>query len=538
MRQGHGSNGTRRDLLAAGGAAAALLSLSPRPGRAQAARPRTLKAVVHADLKIVDPVWTTAYITQRHAYLVYDTLYSVDSKFEPQPQMVEGHTLSADGLTYVFTLRPGLKFHDGQPVRAADCVASVKRWAVRDAMGQVLAAFMAGMEPVDDRSFRLVLKEPFGLVLDAFGKATSPPYIMPERLAKTPATEQVTDPIGSGPFIFKKDEWRPGNRAVYVRNAEYVPRSEPPDYLAGGKVPKLDRVEWIYIPDNNTVLSALTAGEIDYFESPPLDFIALLKDTPDVSVLNIDELGAQGLIRPNTLHPPFDKYEGRQALLHLIDQAEFMGAAVGNPDLYMPFCGAYFLCHSANTTEVGSEPMRKPDYARARQMLEGAGYRAGDKMVVLQPTDRPVYGAATTVLIAGLRKAGVTVDAQAADWSTITARRARRDPPDKGGWHLFITTHGGPDVSTPISNVWFNSKCERANPGWACDPELEALNAAWAREPDRARRHAMIDGIQKRAYTSVPYVPFGQFFQPVAFRNNVKGVMAAGQPVYWNIEKT
>ncbi len=527
----------RRDMLAGAGAAA-LLTLAPWRGRAQTGKTKTLKAVVHADLKIVDPVWTTAYITQRHSYLVYDTLFSVDSRFEPKPQMVQDWTVSPDGLQYSLTLRPGLLFHDGQPVRAADCIASLKRWSARDSMGQLIASILQGIDAVDDRTFRIALKEPFGLLLDAFGKATSPPYIMPERLAKTPATEQVTDPTGSGPFMFKTDEWRPGNRAVYVRHPGYVPRSEPPDYLAGGKIPKLDRVEWIYIPDNNTVLSALSAGEIDYFESPPLDFIALLKDTADVTVLNIDPLGAQGLIRPNTLYPPFDSYEGRQALLHVIDQSEFMGAAVGNPDLYLPFCGAYFLCHSENETEVGAEPLRKPDYAKARQMLASAGYKDGQKLVVLQPTDRPSYSAATTVLIAGLRKAGVTVDAQAADWSTITARRARRDPPDKGGWNLFIATQGGPDVTSPVSNVWFNSKCEKANPGWACDQELDTLNAAWAHEPDRAKRHALIDAIQRRAYVSVPYVPFGQFFQPVAFRNNVTGVLVAGQPVYWNIDKT
>lgn len=526
----------RREILAGAGATAGWLALPGRAG-AQGGRAKTLRAVVHADIKILDPVWTTAYITQRHAYLVYDTLYSVDSAFEPKPQMVEGHAVSADGLRYTFTLRPDLAFHDGQPVRAADCVASLKRWSARDPMGQILAASMSGLEALDDRRFELSLREPFGLVLDALGKSTSPPYIMPERLANTPATEQVTDPTGSGPFMFRKDEWRPGNRAVYTRHPGYVPRKEPPDYLAGGKVPKLDRIEWIYIPDNNTVLSALSAGEIDYFEAPPLDFIALLKDTPDVQVLNIDTLGAQGLIRPNTLFPPFDKYEGRQALLHVIDQAEYMGAVVGDPSLFLPFCGAYFLCHSANETEVGAEALRKPDYAKARALLAAAGYKDGQPIVVLQPTDRPQYSAATTVLIAGLRKAGVTVDVQAADWSTITARRTRKDPPDKGGWNLFITTHGGPDVATPVSNVWFNAKCERANPGWACDPELEAMTARWAREPDRAKRHAMIADIQRRAYVSVPYVPFGQFFQPIAFRSNVKGVLVAGQPVYWNIEK-
>jgi len=525
----------RRKILMGSGAAA-LMTLPAMRGWAQASKAKTLKAVVNTDLKILDPVWTSAYITGRHALLVYDTLYSLDSKYEPKPQMVESHTLSPNGLVYTFTLRPNLLFHDNQPVRAADCVASIKRWSSRNPTGQMLASVMASLEVINDRSFRLTLKEPFGLVLEALGKAYGAAYIMPERVAKTPATEQITDPTGSGPFMFKRDEWQPGNRAVYVRHPGYVPRSEPPDYMSGGKIAKLDRIEWLYIPDDNTTLSALMAGEIDYYEAPPLDFIALLKSSPDIQVLNIDPLGIQALIRPNTLYPPFDKFEGRQALLHMVDQKEYMGAVVGNPDLYMPYCGAFFLCHSENGTEV--DAVRKPDYAKARQLLASAGYQPGQKIVVLQPTDRPQYNAATTVLVSSLRKAGVTVDVQAADWSTISARRARRDPPDKGGWNLFITSQGGSETASPVDNFWFNSRCERANPGWACDPKLDDLIRAWAREPDRTKRRAMIDGIQRQAYISVPYVPIGQFSQPIAFRKNIKGALVSGQPVYWNIEKT
>ena len=505
------------------------------PAQAQTPQ-KTLKAVVHADLKIMDPVWTTAYITLRHSYVVYDTLFALDSKFVPRPQMVQSWSVSPDQLTWTFVLRPGLVFHDGAPVRSDDVVPSITRWMARDVMGQMLASFTASVDKVDDKTFRIVLKEPYGLVMESLGKASTPPFIMPERIARTSPNEQVTDPTGSGPFMFRKEEWRPGNKVVYVKHQGYVPRAEPPEYLSGGKVVKLDRLEWLYIPDNNTTLSALTTGEIDYFEAPPLDFIKPMQANPDLRVLNIDNLGVQGLIRPNSLYPPFNSYKGRQALLHIIDQEDFMAAVVGNPDLAMTFCGAYFLCHSENETDVGSAPLRKPDYAKAKALLAEAGYK-GEKIVVLLPTDRPQYNAATTVLIDSLRKAGVNVDAQAADWSTITARRARKDPPDKGGYNLFITTHGGPDVTLPISNVWFNSKCDKANPGWACDPELEALVSQWAREGDRDRRHALIDKVQLRAYESVPYVPFGQFFQPVAFRKNITGVLPAGIPVYWNIDK-
>jgi peptide/nickel transport system substrate-binding protein len=505
-------------------------------GATAQAADKTLRAVVHADLKILDTTWTTTYITNRYGYLVYDTLFAINSKFEPKPQMVDTYSLSDDKLTYTFTLRKGMKFHDGQPVRAADCIASLKRWMVRDVMGQGLAKVLQDFEVVDDLSFRMRLKEPYGLVLETLGKPTTPAYIMPERIASLPINQQTTDSIGSGPFIMKRDEWRPGNKAVFVRNPDYIPRAEPADYLSGGKIAKLDRVEWLYIPDNNTTLSALMAGEIDYFEAPPLDFIKPMMEDKDLRVLNIDKLGVQFVLRPNSLNPPFNNIKAREALLYLDNQEEVMQAVVGNPDLYLKFCGAFFMCGSGNETAVGSEPLRKPDYARAKALLAEGGYK-GEKLVVLLPTDRPQYAAATMVLASALRKAGAAVDLQSGDWSTISVRRARKDPLDKGGYNIFITSQGGPDPSNPVANTWFNAGCERANPGWLCDPELEALVTAWTKENDTAKRRAMIETIQARAYVAVPYVPYGQFFQPIAFRANVTGVLVSGMPVYWNIDK-
>ncbi|MGE0420215.1 MAG: ABC transporter substrate-binding protein [Acetobacteraceae bacterium] len=519
--------------------AGAAFTLAAMAGLTQAtpaaAQQKTLKAVVHADLKILDPTWTTIYITNRYGFLVYDTLYAFDSKFEPKPQMVESHTVSDDKLTWTFTLRPGLAFHDGQPVTSADVVASLKRWMTKISAGQFLAKYTAAVEAVDPKTFRIVLKQPFGMVLESLGNPSTA-FIMPERVASVPPTEQITASVGSGPFRMLRDEWRPGNKAVFVKNEAYRPRAEKPDYLSGGKIPKLDRIEWMYIPDANTTLNALLNGEIDYFEAPPLDFVRLLRDSPDVTVLNIDKLGVQGLIRPNSLYPPFNNYKGRQALLHLINQEEYMQAIVGDPSLSMKFCGAFFLCNSANATEVGSEPLRKPDYEKAKQLLKEAGYQ-GEKLVLLNPTDRPQYSAGIMVLAEGLKRAGAAVELQASDWSTISVRRARKDPPDKGGYHLFITTQGGPGPTVPSTNAWFNSRCERANPGWACDPELDKLIDSWATQLDPVKRHAMIETIQRRAYESVPYVVFGQFFQPIAFRKNVTGVLESGVPVYWNIEK-
>ena len=518
---------TMKNLLAA--------ALLVAPLATASAADKTLRAVVHADIKVLDPTWTATYITNRFSTVVYDTLFAYDSKFQPQPQMVDTWTTSDDKLTWTFVLRPGLAFHDGAPVTSTDVVASLKRWMVKLGAGQAFAKFVGSLDAVDAKTFRVVLKEPFGLVLDSLGSPATA-YIMPERQAGKPANEQITEAVGSGAFKMLRDQWRPGNKVVFARNEAYVPRKEAPDMMAGGRVAKLDRLEWLYIPDANTALNAIMTGEVDYYEMPPLDFIRLLKDSPDITVKNIDPLGVQIILRPNTLNAPFDNYKARQALLYLIDQAEFMAAVAGDESLYMKFCGAYFMCNSDNTTAIGSDPLRKPDYAKAKSLLAEGGYK-GEKLVVLQPTDRPQYGAATAVLIESLRRAGVNVDAQAADWSTISVRRMRKEPPDKGGWHLFITSQGGPDVTSPIGNIWFNSRCAEANPGWPCDLELDKLVNGWMREPDAAKRRGLIEGIQTRAYESVPYVSLGQYFQPIAFRKNVTGVLNAPMPVYWNIEK-
>jgi peptide/nickel transport system substrate-binding protein len=518
-------------------AAAALVALlCTLPVSSRAASDEVLRAVVNSDLKILDPTWTTTYITIRYGYLVYDTLFALNSKFEPKPQMVDTTTVTPDGLTYTFTLRAGQKWTDGTAVTAADCVASLQRWAKRNPMGQRMTDAMSGYAVVDDRTFQIKLKRPFGLVLDALAGAEAPAFMMPARIANLPINQQITDPTGSGPFIFRKADWQPGNRADFDRNPAYIPRSDPADYLSGGKVVKVNRVEWLYMPDNNTALAALQAGEIDYFESPPLDFIPMMQSNPDLKVLTIDSLGVQMMARPNSLYPPFDNYKARQALLYIANQADMMQAVVGNPELFTKYCATYFMCHSDAETAAGAAPYAKQDYAKAKQLLAEAGYK-GEPIVVLQPTDRPQYSAATAVLIDEMRKAGINVDIQSLDWATISSRRAKQDAPDKGGWNVFITSSGGPDVASPLANIWFNSDCARANVGWPCDHELVSMVDAWAAKSDPAQRHAMLDQIQERAYQSVPYIPLGQYVQPIAFRSNITGVLAAGVPVYWNIEK-
>jgi peptide/nickel transport system substrate-binding protein len=495
---------------------------------------KVLKVGIQADLRILDPYVTTARVTGMYAEQVFDTLFDYDAGGKPRPQMVGGYTISDDKLTYQFTLRPGLKWHDGTAVRAADCVASLRRWMTLDAMGAKLAQFTGVLEAIDEHRFRLVLKQPYGLVLDSLAKRTGTPYMMPERLARTPKGQQIKEPIGSGPFVFKTDEWRPGSKIVFVRNPDYVPRQEPPSGTAGGKVVKIDRMEWDYIPDANTALSAITVGEIDYLDEVPFDFIPGLKKNPDIRLV-YTTAGNPGIIRPNSLQPPFDDPRARRALLYLVDQEEFMKAAVGEPDLYLKHCGAFFICGTANATEAGAEPYQHADIAKAKELFAAAGYN-GQPIVVLHPTDRPLYRAWTLVLIQNLRDAGINVDPQAMEWSAISSRRERKGPPSQGGWNIYITA--GPASGTdPISSVYFAPACDKAIAGWPCDPIILKLTDQWSRESDPARKRALIEAIQRQAYISLPYVPIGQYRQPVAVRKNIGGVIEAGANVFWNVTK-
>src|SRR6516164_8743231 len=289
------------------------------------AQQKTLRFVPEADLRSLDPIWTTAYITRNYGYMVYDTLFAVNDKFEPKPQMVEKWSLSDDKLTYTFTLRDGLKWHDGQPVRSADCIASIERWAKRDAVGQKLAELTAAWKAVDEKTFTLQLKKPFALTLDALAKPSSNvPFIMPERVDRTDAFTQITESIGSGPFKLVKEEWVPGTKVVFVKNTDYVPRKEAPSWASGGKVVKVDRVEWLYIPDSATAAAALNAGEVDWWQMVPPDLVPLLARNKDIKVENTDPLGSMGMIRFNQLHPPFDNPKMRQALLYLVSQQDYV----------------------------------------------------------------------------------------------------------------------------------------------------------------------------------------------------------------------
>lgn len=507
------------------------------PAPARLADDRVLRVVPFADLQSLDPIVTTVGIVQRHANMIYDFLLARDEDQNPRPQMAESWTVSPDNLVWRFVLRDGLMFHDGSPVTAADVVASLKRWAARDASGRQILALTASVEAPDAKTVVWTLKQPYGLMLHALSKPSGiTPAIMPKRIADTDPNTPITEVIGSGPFEFVREEWVPGSKVVYRRNARYVPRSEPANGAAGGKVAKVDRVEWINIRDPQSAVLALQSGEVDYVEAPGTDFLPLLRQA-GMKIVRTDKLGSQGMIRMNHLHPPFNDLKARRALLYLVDQASFLQTMFSDPELYRT-CGAFFVCGAPLETNAGVEADFGKSRDKARQLLAQAGYK-GEPIIILHPTDVQTMNVSTLALAEELKAIGAKVELQAMDFAAMAGRRANKAAPGQGGWHIGLTFWPGLLISDPVGNTPMQASCDRAWPGWPCDAEHQALIDQYAQQNSLEERRALAEKIQISAYQKVvPYVPFGQWFAPVAHSPKLTGVIGMpGTMILWNIAK-
>ena len=507
----------RRTLLATGLAA----SLAPAIVRAQSKT--TLKIIPYADLALLDPA-VSAFITRNHVLMVFDTLFGVDEQGVIQPQMLDGHTVDPGGLTWTLTLRPGQTFHDGTPVLARDCVASIKRWWVADSFGQALAAATDDVAALDDRTIRFRLRRPFHLLPDALAHPTNTMCaIMPERLANTPATARLTEMVGSGPFRYLAAERVPGARNHYARFENYVPRQGTPSFTAGPRVAHFDRVEWITTPDPGTQIAALRNGEVDFVEQPLMDLVPSLKANRAIKVDVLETKGLIGFLRFNFLFPPFDNAAIRRVALKAVNQREFMEPVVGGAAPYDAQCGI-FTPGTSMANDSGMEVLNgKHSLESLKAELKAAGY-AGEKIVYLEPTDVPRINAVAEVGADMLRKIGMNVDVIATDWGTTVQRSVSRKPPENGGWHMFAAFSGGYDMSSLGTHQLARGNGAGAYNGWPELPKLEAIRDQWLAAPDDAAQKALARDFQVQAMQDVPYLPLGSYQQPAAYKADISGV--------------
>ena len=526
----------RRKFFAGSAALAAGLAA---PSIVRAAGSRVLRFIPQSDVTILDPIWTTAYVTRNHGFLIFDTLYGIDDAYHSQPQMVAGHTVENDGKLWKLTLRDGLNWHDGERVLALDCVASIQRWGKRDPFGQMLMPCTDELSAGDDKTIVFRLKRPFALLPDALGKPGSNfCAMMPERLAKTDPFKPVTEMVGSGPFKWNASERVVGAFAVYERNAAYQPRAGgAAQWTAGPKIAHFDRVEWHLITDESTKANALVAGEVDWWENATPDMLALLRANRDCATKVNDQTGTMSCMRLNQLWPPFDNPAIRRALLGAIDQTEYMIAAVGT-DREMWTAPAGIFCPGLPmASDAGLEVFAgKRDYAAVAKAITAAGY-AGEKVILLVATDQAIQKNECDVCAEMLKKIGMNVEYLAMDWGTLVQRRAMMNSPDKGGWNLFITGWSGLDQSNPVGHVFLRGTGKNGMMGWPDAPKVEALRQDWIDAPNLAAQQQIASALQRQALTDVPYIPLGQYFAATAYRRDITD-MLGGFVKFWNVRRS
>ncbi len=499
---------------------------------------RVLKVSLNTELQILDPIITTINATRVFAYMVFDELVGIDSQGRYQPQMLEGWEISPDRLTYRFRLRDGLRFSDGNPVTAEDCVASIQRWAKREAFGAKMMEAAAGFSVIDGKTFELKLKTPFAFVIDALGKpGHQVPVIMPARLASHDVASAVPEIVGSGPFLFLQKEWRPGDRASFVRNPDYVPRKEPADGLAGGKTVGFDRVELISVPDQATRVAALQTGELDLLEIVPFDFIDVLRKDPNVTVARqkgVDQIMA--IVNINHLQPPFDNVLVRRALRAAITQSDVM-AGLGLPDdMYLKDCYSIYMCNAPGSSDAGTEFSHDIGTEAAKRLLKAAGYK-NEPVVFLHAQSSAVLNPIGLVIADAMKRAGFNVDVRTSDYATVAQRRLSKAPVAQNGWSVVPLIQNGIDLVNPLSDMLVSFNCLQGSPGWYCDPALTTLLHDYAAATDPAQQRLLAGKIQAAFHDNVNYVLAGQFSGPEAYRSDIKGVVPFSFPLLWNMHR-
>ena len=523
----------RRGFLA-GSAAAALA----RPALAQPAQQRVLRFVPYADLTVLDPIWTTIDIVRDYGYMVYDTLYGVDATLQPRPQLAEGHVFSDDGRTCIITLRSGILFHDGEPIRARDCVASLKRWMAAAPMGQTIYALLDELTALDDRRLQFRLKRPFPLLIATLGQPIAPvPFIMPERVAQTDASKQITDTTGSGPYRFRRDEYQLGSLAAFERFDRYSPTpAAGTGLVAGPKLAHFDRVEWRRIPDPSTAAAALQNKEVDWYADPDPDLVQLLSRQADITIGRSELLPTVCVMRLNFLHAPFDNRAIRQALLPAINQADFVMAAVGtDPSRYKTGAG-FFPPGAPMASDAGLGPLAGPrDLGKAREMIKAAGYD-GAKVRLLGTTDAGPTNAMAQVTADLFPRLGFNFEPTLMDGGSVTQRRRSMEPVDKGGWSVSCWAFPGLWFQNPATHILLRGNGKDAWFGWPTIPRLEELRNDWMETPDQDRQKQIARQIQEVGMQELPCIPLGAIYRVTALRKNLVG-REVGFPIFWNIRR-
>ena len=515
---------SRRTVLAA--------SLSALGGTAGAQTGRRILRFVPASPPAAPDPLAANPVGRTQSHMIWDMLFGQSSAGVPSPQMVADYSVSADARLWRFTLRDGLRFHDGTAVRAGDCVASIRRWGKRRVLGAQLLRRTSAMRAIGDLRFEIRLDRPYPLMLYAL--ASDLCFIMPEGLAKLDPDQPLSVFIGSGPFRYRGlVEGQPH----FERFDAYRPAPGPADFTSGGKTVWFDQIDWHAPTDPATTAAALQQGAIDWWHDPLVDMLPQLRGNPEVRVGLLDPTGAMPALCFNHLLPPFNNPRLRRAVLLAVDQDEFVQAAMGGePELTRSAVGI-FTPDMPYANDVGMEVLTSPrDLALVRRLVVESGY-AGERITLLGPSDIPRIQALAQVAGDLFERIGLKVDYVSLEWSALLQRRGLKVPPEAGGWNAFCTTYSGLATVSPANHAPIRANGVAVGTGWPDSKRLESLRDAWFDAPDLAGQQTICRAIQRVAWEDVPYIPLGQWFTPTATRSALVDIPRAPFPVFWGVRR-
>jgi peptide/nickel transport system substrate-binding protein len=481
----------------------------------------TMTVIGLGSLAGLDAMAVPSGVIQTIGAHMYDQLYTTDGRMQPSPQMVESWETSTDGLTWTMTLRDGLIWHDGTDVTIDDVVASKRRWIDRAFRGGNLTKErLNSIDAVDDRTFAWNFHTPFTLLLEALGTWSIAP-IMQERIASiTPGAEPVKDDvfpyIGSGPFKF--DEWALGDKIQFTAFREYVPRSDASDGLAGARIPYVDLLVWLEVPDAITRVAMLETGAADVLVTGPTDEYPRLRDLQGV-VTYVDPVGRQPTIFFNGAKAPFNEPLVRRAVQAAID-AEAIMETYGDPELWM-LCPAEFGCGLPWETHQAEEFYNQANIERAKELLAQSSYN-GEPIIVISSSDNPTTGPITVVARPALEAMGFNLDFKVLD--TASFLQVIRG---EGLWDMYGTYR--------TSNA-YDPAYRLALPPWTDpDPRQVVLAQRFLEAPTTQEKKAIVGEMQEVMFDDVGWMTLGMFNSYNAARDYVKGFKPGLSPAFWSV---
>ena len=510
---------------------AAVVAQPTSPAASQAKFGGQLLHVPASDISFLDPSPSGILPDFYHGMLAFDHLFGMDADGVPQPQMVDEWSVSADGLDWSFTLRDDLNFHDGSPVTTNEVVCSLERnFKGRSVLGKLLAVDLDRMEKADDKTFSIHLTDTFGLVLDTLAEnAVGSAIIYTMNDCVVDPLEAADVKIGNGPMIFV--EWNPGADALYRRNEEYVPRSEPVSDYAGGKIMYIDELKYQIIPDRNTRAIALETGLVDMIDFPLEDDFARLAADSDLEV-RFDRLEGFDFVTMNQLVPPFDNLNARKALIVGIPQRDLLAAAY--PEGFWTECAASYGCGGRWESSAGPQSdYIEGDADRARELWAQSGYD-GRTIKIRTFADRPnMFNFALVVQQFLKDELDADVEFLSGDISATFSLVNTREEAEEGNWNITMiwSTAGGLD---PVRNTTMRGPWN----GWGDRPAVEDLKSDFARAVTGAEKDDIVDKIQEIYLTDAAVFVAGQHRTFRAWKKEVKDVISPGTrtyPIFWGL---